>query len=572
MRKSVVPVAALAVVVFVVGLFGLLLPGLLSNRAVQIGVLLVCSLLVAGLTGWLGQRLFAGVLADGARLADAMASGDLTRAGGQIRENDPLAAAFAGMRKKLQSIIAGIKTDSTDLTATSAELNTVAGEMLLGAVTMSDKAARVASATGEMSSNMTAVSAAAEELSVNMKMVSDNAGQSADNMTSVAAATREMNITVEEIARNTEQARSVAGQAVQSAHDASAKVDALGAAAQEIDQVISTIEQIAEQTKLLSLNATIEAARAGEAGKGFAVVANEVKELANQTSTATIEIGRKINAMRDTTGGTIEEIGKISEVINHINEIVSSIATAVEEQAVTTRDISDNIAQASDGIKEMTTAVNEAALAVQEVNENIVQAARSARSIAEDIEDVNRESSTIKDIAAQLSASAGELDGIGQDLSTSLNLFRLPKDAGEPVRIGKRPLIRFNEALDVLVEEMNSQHVRIFDYMNQVHFALKDRKKQSEILPILKNLNSYTIQHFANEERWMASISYPGLDGQKKAHAYLLGKIEEIVAKMTAGEEVNLIEVMAFLKKWLQDHIAGTDKKYGEFCREKGTC
>ena len=114
--------------------------------------------------------------------------------------------------------------------------------------------------------------------------------------------------------------------------------------------------------------------------------------------------------------------------------------------------------------------------------------------------------------------------------------------------------------------------IKIFDYMNQVHFALKARKRQDEILPILKSLNDYTIQHFANEERWMESINYPEIGNQKKAHTYLLDKIAEIISQLEAGDEVNLIEVMAFLKKWLQDHIVITDKKYGEFCQAKGGC
>ncbi|MCB2183705.1 MAG: bacteriohemerythrin [Desulfobulbaceae bacterium] len=537
-------------------------------------ILIIATLLGAAAIAWFLGRFFSDSMNAAIAGANQMSTGDLTTSFTSNRDDETgkLFAAFNNMQEKWRSFIVGVKADSADLNDTSNDLNKVAGEMLQGAVAMSDKAGSVAEATDEMSNNMTAVSAAAEELSVNMKMVSDNASQSANNMVSVAGATKEMNQTVNEIAQNTEQAREITYQAVLSAKDASVKVDELGAAATEIDAVISAIEEIAEQTKLLSLNATIEAARAGEAGKGFTVVANEVKELANQTSTATLEISKKINAMRNSTTDTIEQIDNISRVINSTNEIVSSIATAVEEQSVTTRDISENIAQASDGIKEMTSAVNEAAQAVQEVNENITQAANSAQGIARDIADVNEESSSIKDIAALLSASAGELYGISHDINTPLQLFHLPPSSQPERRDGPRPLIRFNDSLDVFVEDMNSQHIKIFDYMNQVHFALKKRKRQNEILPILKGLNDYTIQHFANEEHWMESIAYPGLDAQKKAHTYLLDKISDIIKQIDEGQEVNLIEVMAFLKKWLQDHIAVTDKKYGEFCREKGTC
>ena len=109
------------------------------------------------------------------------------------------------------------------------------------------------------------------------------------------------------------------------------------------------ITSIAQQTNLLALNATIEAARAGEAGKGFAVVANEVKELAKQTAKATEDISRKIEAIQGDTKGAVEAIAQIGKIINQINDIQNTIASAVEEQTATTGEISRNVAEAAQG-------------------------------------------------------------------------------------------------------------------------------------------------------------------------------------------------------------------------------
>ena len=128
---------------------------------------------------------------------------------------------------------------------------------------------------------------------------------------------------------------------------ANATVAKLGESSAEIGQVIKVITSIAQQTNLLALNATIEAARAGDAGKGFAVVANEVKELAKQTAKATEDISQKITAIQDDTKRAVESIGSITAIINQINDISGTIATAVEEQSATTNEMSRNVQEAA---------------------------------------------------------------------------------------------------------------------------------------------------------------------------------------------------------------------------------
>ena len=93
------------------------------------------------------------------------------------------------------------------------------------------------------------------------------------------------------------------------------------------------ITTIAQQTNLLALNATIEAAH-GEAGKGFAVVANEVKELAEQAATATDEIASQIEAIQADTRASVSAIERITGIIENINGISATIASATEQQSV----------------------------------------------------------------------------------------------------------------------------------------------------------------------------------------------------------------------------------------------
>jgi methyl-accepting chemotaxis protein len=179
----------------------------------------------------------------------------------------------------------------------------------------------------------------ADRVSGEAAAASANAAEVSNDVELVAAATQEMGSSVQEIANHAQRAATVAAQAVISAEEAGSIISQLGASSNEIGNVVALIQSIAEQTNLLALNATIEAARAGESGRGFAVVAGEVKELSHATAQATQEISSRIGAIQGDSRHAVEAITHISQVINEIHEIQTSIATAVEQQTAVTSEI-----------------------------------------------------------------------------------------------------------------------------------------------------------------------------------------------------------------------------------------
>ena len=212
-----------------------------------------------------------------------------------------------------------------------------------------------------------AVAASSEELSIISQRLTENSQDVAakaqeaakvsdavsNNVSVVAASAEEMLVSIREISRSSTEAARVARTAVTMASDTNQTISRLGESSQEIGKVVKVITSIAQQTNLLALNATIEAARAGEAGKGFAVVANEVKELAKETARATEEIGHKIEAIQCNTVDAIRAIGEVSGIINQVNDISGTIASAVEEQTATTNEIGQNVSNAATGTSEI---------------------------------------------------------------------------------------------------------------------------------------------------------------------------------------------------------------------------
>ena len=228
----------------------------------------------------------------------------------------------------------------------------------------------------------------AEETATQANVVSAASEQVSRNVATVASGAEQMQASIREIAKNSNEAARVAKNAVNVAHSTNETVTKLGESSQEIGNVIKVITSIAQQTNLLALNATIEAARAGEAGKGFAVVANEVKELAKQTAKATEEIGQKIEAIQADTKGAVSAIAEIGTIINQINDISNSIASAVEEQTVTTNEIGRN--------------VNEAARGTGDIAKNISGVAVAAKNTTQGAGDTQRAAQELSRMAAQL--------------------------------------------------------------------------------------------------------------------------------------------------------------------------
>jgi PAS domain S-box-containing protein len=256
-------------------------------------------------------------------------------------------ASISSFRPQVEKLLASVGDSATAMRSTAAALFGTSDQT-------SQRAESAVQAFHEASTNVETAAVAADELS-----------------RSIAEISRQLSHTSDIVGRATEEARATDGE-----------IAGLATGAQRIGDVVKLIRNIAGQTNLLALNATIEAARAGEAGRGFAVVASEVKSLAVQTAKATEDIASHILGVQNSTTGAVEAIRQIASRMQEINQYMSAVAAAVEEQSAATGEISHNVASAAQGSSQVVTVLGEVAGAATETRSS-AQVVRDASQTVE---------------------------------------------------------------------------------------------------------------------------------------------------------------------------------------------
>lgn len=257
-----------------------------------------------------------------------------------VTEGNRTLEGFNQLLATLDNVVNGVKNQSKELTNNAANLLSAKTDLETSAGSRQNETENIASAVEEMAASVSSIAANTTELS--------------DRMKDATASTQMANGHIEDI--NVQNS-----QLTTALHKASEQINGLASSSDVIIKVLSEITGIADQTNLLALNAAIEAARAGEQGRGFAVVADEVRALATRTKESTEKVNKTlgqlvnysqsstqsmvlcinaVNTVISVAGNASKEIINASKLVSLSNDLAHSVAVAIEEQAITTNEIS----------------------------------------------------------------------------------------------------------------------------------------------------------------------------------------------------------------------------------------
>ena len=459
-----------------------------SHRAITtVASLLIFTLLVATITGFLISRFITRSLAQVSTSLDTLEKQDLTQltvamqamqAGDltvsvtsrtepvSIRSKDEIglmAETFNRMLAKVKTTIEAFQSSQATLGDMVTSIQQSAEQVSTASQTLASSSEQIAAGSHQIAATMEEVSTATDQSARGATEVAAGATNQAEALGEGAELVKQLVLAVNSVARDAEatahsaeHANSVASdgaaavteaiegmERIRSAVSKSAEViQSLGQASTQIGAIVGAIEEIADQTNLLALNAAIEAARAGEAGRGFAVVADEVRKLAERSRSATHEIGQLIERVQSHTSEAVNamqvgslEVGKgcelaegAGEALSQIKREMSSVSDQIQNICSAAEEMLASSEEVSRSISEVTVVVQESSAAAEEMSASAEEVSASVQTVAGTVAE---QSSAVQ----QLVDSSTKLADIAASLMRSADQFVTHDTAGKSVDI-----------------------------------------------------------------------------------------------------------------------------------------
>ena len=407
-----------------------------------------------------------------------------------------------------------------------APLNSIISNLAVGSTEISSASGEISSASQSLADGATQQAASLEETSASLEEIASMSNQNAEGAGTVDSFMQENLKHVEDAGAGMKKMMG----AMESIKESSGKVG----------NIIKVIEEIAFQTNLLALNAAVEAARAGEHGKGFAVVAEEVRNLAQRSSTASKDTGELIQNASDNA-----EHG--SEVVKELNTSLANISERSEKIA----QLIGKIHQAS----------GEQALGVQQVNKAVSQMDEVTQKNAAVAEETAAASEELSAQAENVNDIVGELIQVVNGCSRQEAMAH----ASSKALLSEGDSITWKPEYNIGIQEMDDQHMKLVELINNYCHAIVDGASKKEIFSVLDDVVDYAGYHFGDEESLLRKYGYPDYDDHIQIHQQVVSELLYHYKRYKSGVEEESVEIMRFLKNWLIGHIMRQDRKYANF-------
>ncbi|MCG8651335.1 MAG: methyl-accepting chemotaxis protein, partial [Pirellulales bacterium] len=326
----------------------------------------------------------------------AFREGDL-RARMNVKSDDEVGSLSKSINQlgdRFSQVIQAVNRSVQDLLGQSKSLNQSADD--------------ISTAVEDANLRASEMAAAVEQVSVNNQNVANSIQRVSHSIVANTDSVRRLEEEVNRTAQHAETARETVVSTRGCVDEGSQTMNKLEGSLKQVNDIVSLIQEVAEQTNLLALNATIEAARAGEAGRGFAVVAEEVKQLASQTASATVDICDQIHEIQSLAQLAVSQMNRINEEMNQVDASSEDIASATQVQRKTTEECVTLLAGASDEIQSVSQAMDESVKATVDI-------ARNLSAVSANVEQTNA-------VVRNTSASLAKL---GDDFSEIVGEFQV---------------------------------------------------------------------------------------------------------------------------------------------------